>query len=277
MPIFMDRHYAEGATQSTLAVAHSHDIAIQDQYEVKFLTYWFDEARHTAFCLVDAPNKQAIIDAHNAAHGDVPHEIIEVDPSVVSAFLGRVADPVAESASANAAIDSAFRGVMFTDLQDSTLLTNRIGDDRALHYLHVHNALIRNQLRYFGGTEVKHTGDGFMVSFRDIDAMLCCAIEIQNAFSQHNAKAPDHPLQIRIGLSAGEPIEEQGDLFGAAVQLAARLCAAADPAQILASDTVKSNASERLARGLELLGERSFKGFKLPVAVYQVPRGLTRD
>lgn len=249
MPIFMDRHYAEGATQSTLALAHSHDIAIQDQYDVKCLTYWFDEARHTAFCLVDAPNKQAIIDAHNAAHGDVPHEIIEVDPSVVSAFLGRVADPVADSASANSAIDSAFRRVMFTDLQDSTLLTNQIGDDRALHHLHVHNALIRNQLRCFEGTEVKHTGDGFMVSFRDIDAMLFCAVEIQKAFCQHNSKEPDYPLQVRIGLSAGEPLEEKGDLFGTSVQLAARLCAAADPVQILASDAVRSNASDRVSQG----------------------------
>lgn len=277
MPIFMDRHYAEGATQNTLAMAHSHDLAIQDRFEVKFLTYWFDEDRHTAFCLVDAPNKQAIIDAHNAAHGDVPHEIIEVDPAIVSAFLGRVADPVSEPASNGAEIDSAFRGIMFTDLQDSTLLTNQIGDGRALHYLHVHNALIRNELRSFDGREVKHTGDGFMVSFRDISAMLECAIAIQQAFYQHNSKEPDHLLQVRIGLSAGEPIEEQGDLFGTAVQLAARLCAEAKPSQILASSAVRDSTPVKMATEFEFFGERPLKGFHEPVALYNVPLTLTRD
>lgn len=267
MPIFMDRHYAEGATQSTLAMAHSHDIAIQDQYEVKFLTYWFDESRHTAFCLVDAPNKQAIIDAHNAAHGDVPHEIIEVDPSVVDAFLGRVTDPVVDTKSEQPLeMDSAFRGVMFTDLQDSTLLTNRIGDDRALHQLHVHNALIRNSLRQFGGREVKHTGDGFMVSFKDVSTMVSCALDIQQAFADYNVREVEHPLVVRIGLSAGEPIEEHGDLFGSTVQLAARLCAAAQPSQILACDVVVADSDAQF----ENLGEQQMKGFSDPITVYSV-------
>lgn len=275
MPIFMDRHYAEEATQNTLALAHSQDLAIQAQFDVKFLTYWFDEARHTAFCLVDAPNKQAIVDAHNAAHGDIPHEIIEVDPAIVSAFLGRVADPVSEIATTIPEVDSAFRGVMFTDLQDSTLLTSTLGDGRALHQLHIHNALIRKELRRFDGREVKHTGDGFMVSFNDVDAMVNCATQIQVAFGRHNAKAPEHPLQVRIGLSAGEPIEEHGDLFGASVQLSARLCAEAAPGQILVSSSVKNNVNGE--HRFERLGDRLLKGFSQPVSVYSFSGNLTRD
>ncbi len=67
---------------------------IESKYGVRFITYWFDEARSTAFCLVDAPNKEAIQRAHDEAHGKIPSEIIEVDPAVVEAFLGRVKDPL---------------------------------------------------------------------------------------------------------------------------------------------------------------------------------------
>jgi Nickel responsive protein SCO4226-like len=94
MPIYMDRHYIEGATRHTLANAHEKDLAVQRKYGVNFLTYWFDEARSTAFCLVEAPTKEAIRKAHDEAHGAVPNEIIEVDPTVVEAFLGRVKDPL---------------------------------------------------------------------------------------------------------------------------------------------------------------------------------------
>jgi len=93
MPIYMDRHYVEGATRHAIANAHEKDLEIQSKYGVHFLIYWFDEGRCTAFCLVEAPTKEAIQKTHDEAHGAVPNEIIEVDPSVVEAFLGRVKDP----------------------------------------------------------------------------------------------------------------------------------------------------------------------------------------
>ena len=90
MPIYMDRHYIEGATRHALANAHEKDLQAQSKYGVNFLTYWFDEARSTAFCLVEAPSREAIQRTHEEAHGVVPNEIIEVDPTVVEAFLGRL-------------------------------------------------------------------------------------------------------------------------------------------------------------------------------------------
>ena len=93
MPIYMDRHDAEGATLEGCASAHKKDLAIQGKYGVRFMTYWVDEVRSKAFCLVDAPNKDALQKAHDEAHGGVANEIIEVDPAVVEAFLGRAMDP----------------------------------------------------------------------------------------------------------------------------------------------------------------------------------------
>lgn len=273
MPVYMDRHYVEGATRHAITDAHHRDLALQDKYDVKFLTYWFDESRSTAFCLVEAPDRETIERAHGEAHGLVPNEIIEVDPSVVEAFLGRIKDPPPTMASpaegAEISIDSGFRAIMFTDLKDSTRMTTLHGDAKALHLLHIHNALTRNELQRYRGREVKHTGDGIMASFASAPDAVECAIAIQKAFSTYNRENPGAPLYLRIGLSAGEPIEEHGDLFGKAVQLAARLCAHAEPARILAAQLVKDHC-----QGKELpftdVSEITPKGFDRAISVYEV-------
>ena len=158
---------------------------------------------------------------------------------------------------------------MFTDLKDSTRMTSLYGDAKALHMLHVHNALTRNALNAHGGREIKHTGDGIMASFAGAPDAVECAIAIQRAFAAYNQENPETPLYLRIGLSAGEPIEEHGDLFGKAVQLAARLCARAEPAQILMDKVVREQCS-----GMELpfsdLGEVNLRGFDRPVKAYEV-------
>ena len=273
MPVYMDRHYVEGATRHALADAHQRDMALQDKYHVKFLTYWFDEMRCTAFCLVEAPNRETIERAHNEAHGSVPNEVIEVDPNVVNAFLGRIKDPPpTDSSPANAgeiSIDPGFRAVMFTDLKDSTLMTTLYGDAKALHLLHIHNALTRNSLKAHRGREVKHTGDGIMASFASVTDSVECAVNIQKAFAAYNKKNIETPLNLRIGLSAGEPIEEHGDLFGKAVQLSARLCALAEPARILVDQVVLDHWQGK-DLPLSDLGEVTPKGFDHAVRVYEL-------
>jgi class 3 adenylate cyclase len=271
MPIYMDRHFIEGATKHAVANAHNADLAIQDQYGVRFLTYWFDEARSTAFCLVDAPDEAAIRQVHNDAHGMVPHEILAVDPAVVEAFLGRVKDPTPiDPRAPEEAIDAAFRAIMFTDLKDSTLMTSQLGDAKGLHLLHVNNVLTRNALRAHRGREVKHTGDGIMATFTAVPDAVACAIAVQQAFANHRQHHPGEQLFVRIGLNGGEPIEEHGDFFGNAVQLAARLCAHAQPGQILASQIIHDLA-EPLGLSFTDQGLAQLKGFDEAVRVYEVP------
>jgi len=271
MPVYMDRHYIEGATRHAVADAHQKDLALQDKYNVKFLTYWFDEMRSTAFCLIDAPNRETIERAHNEAHGSVPNEVLEVDPAVVDAFLGRIKDPPPTSPekSAEIPIDPGFRAIMFTDLKDSTLMTTLYGDAKALHLLHVHNALTRNSLKAHRGREVKHTGDGIMACFTSVPNAVECAIAIQKALAAYNEEHTETPLYLRIGLSAGEPIEEHGDLFGKAVQLAARLCAYAEPARILIDQVVLDQWSGKQVPFSDL-GEVTPKGFDHAIRVYEV-------
>ena len=271
MPVYMDRHYVEGATRHAVADAHQKDLALQDKYNVKFLTYWFDEMRCTAFCLIEAPNRDTIERAHDEAHGLVPNEIIQVDPAVVDAFLGRIKDPPATSPakSEGTRVDPGFRAIMFTDLKDSTRMTTLYGEAKALHLLHVHNALTRNSLNAHRGREIKHTGDGIMASFASVPDAVECAIAIQKAFAAYNQEHAEAPLYLRIGMSAGEPIEEHGDLFGKAVQLAARLCAHAEPSRILIDQVVLDQWSGKQLPFADL-GEVTPKGFAYAVRVYEV-------
>lgn len=79
MPLFMDIHQkVEGVTAEAVANAHAQDLAIQDQYGVKYLKYWLDEGTGQIFCLVDAPSKEAAMAVHRHAHGLVADEIFEV-------------------------------------------------------------------------------------------------------------------------------------------------------------------------------------------------------
>jgi class 3 adenylate cyclase len=269
MPLYMDRHYVEGATKAAVAQAHDKDLAIQEKYPVRFYTYWFDEPRCTAFCLIEAPDRATIQKAHNEAHGLVPNEIIEVDTRVVEAFLGRVKDPTPVDLSGEVPIDSAFRAIMFTDLKDSTLMTTLFGDTKALHLLHIHNALIRNALQEYRGTEVKHTGDGMMASFADVEDAVNCALAIQKAFADHNQRKPEESMHVRIGLSAGEPVEEDGDFFGSAVQLAARICAHTEPDHILVAQIVRDECRFHRFDFAEQ-GEIVPKGLTTPICVHEV-------
>lgn len=271
MPVYMDRHYVEGATRHAVADAHQKDLALQEKYDVKFLTYWFDETRCTAFCLIEAPNRETIERAHNEAHGLIPNEVLEVDPAVVEAFLGRIKDPPSAAAEKTdgVAVDAGFRAIMFTDLKDSTRMTMLYGDAKALHLVHVHNALIRNCLNTCRGREIKHTGDGLMASFSSVPDAVECAVAVQKAFAAYNQKHSEAPLYVRVGVSAGEPIEEHGDLFGKSVQLAARLCTRAEPGRILIDQVVLDQSSDKNLP-ISDLGEVTLKGFDHAVRVYEI-------
>ena len=79
MPIYMDRHDLSGVTAKDVAQAHQKDLSIQEDFGCRGITYWFDEERGAAFCLIEAPDKNAVKEMHDHAHGLVPHQILEVE------------------------------------------------------------------------------------------------------------------------------------------------------------------------------------------------------
>jgi class 3 adenylate cyclase len=161
-----------------------------------------------------------------------------------------------------------FCTILFTDVEGSTALTQRLGDAKAREVLRNHERIVREALRAHGGAEVKAMGDAFMASFSSATRALKCAVAIQRAFAAHNETAVE-PTRVRIGLNAGEPIAEDEDLFGAAVILAARIAAQAKGGEILASNVVRE-----LVAGKGFLfadrGEVALKGFVDPMRLYDV-------
>lgn len=233
----MDRHELAGATAADLAAAHLKDLDAQARFGVEYLNYWFDYERQHAFCLARGPDAEAVAAVHRAAHGQVANQIIEVEEPEVRGFMGGI-DPHPPG---EAYVDTAFRVILFTDLQGSTGLTQRLGDAAAMTILRRHDRIIRAAVEEAGGSVVKHTGDGAMASFRAASSALEAAVAIQRGMTEAEAAALV-PLAVRIGVAAGEPVSEGGDLFGAVVQLAARLCAKAVPRSILVASSVRELA-----------------------------------
>lgn len=160
--------------------------------------------------------------------------------------------------------------VMFTDMVSSTHLTQLLGDDIAQRMVRTHNTIVRNTLKSHGGTEVKHTGDGIMASFLWASNAVEAAIAIQEAVEEHNKKEKrTSPLEIRIGLNAGEPIVEENDLFGQTVQLASRICGQAHANEIYVSSVVKELSSGK-KHTFKPLGSFSLKGIDEPQTLYEV-------
>ena len=259
MPIFMDRHDILGATPEDLFDAHRRDIECQGRYGVKYMTYWFDKERGSAFCLVEAPDAATAERVHREAHGAIAGAIIPVDLAAVEAFLGRIGDPSAAPGASARAIDAGLRAVLFTDIVGSTEMTARLGDSAALELVHAHDALVRRGLDAYGGREVKHTGDGIMASFDEAPNAVRAAADIQRRFAAYNAEASES-LSVRIGIHAGEPLEDHNDLFGQTVQLASRLCSEAEADSVVVSGLVRELCEEDAAR-FEALGERRLRGF----------------
>ncbi|MDP8958319.1 MAG: adenylate/guanylate cyclase domain-containing protein [Actinomycetota bacterium] len=138
-------------------------------------------------------------------------------------------------------VGAAVRTVMFTDIVDSTLLTQELGDDGSMRLLTTHDRIVRQCLDDQDGREVKHTGDGIMASFDSVSRAIAAALRVQERLAEQ--KAGDRAVRVRVGLAAGEPVAEAGDLFGVTVQLAARICGAATPGEVWVSNSVRELAA----------------------------------
>lgn len=258
MPLYMDRHEVPGATAEETAQNHVADLENAHKYDVNFFSYWHDSDRGIVICLAKAPGKEAMTHAHEVSHGGVPTEIIEVSEEDVVRFLGQVHDP-ADASEAT----SAFRTICFTDIVGSTALLNDVGQSAYMELLNEHDLIVRNALLKHHGREVKHTGDGFMVVFPEVADALEWAVEIRDTFDCHER------FRIRVGMDAGEPVDRDADLFGAAVTTASRICDTAVPQHIAVSQTVRD-----VGAGFGFRFDHSrpvvLKGFAEPVATFDL-------
>ncbi|MDP9237823.1 MAG: adenylate/guanylate cyclase domain-containing protein [Chloroflexota bacterium] len=191
----------------------------------------------------------------------------------IGEFLGNAppADEAGEAPKAAAAPreeTSAFRTILFTDIVGHTEMMQRLGDDAGRAVLREHERITREALKQHGGVVVKTDGDSFMASFTSATKAVECAVALQRAFAQHS-EGGGEPIVVRMGLNIGEPIEEEGDFFGSAVILGARIKDLASGSEILVPEAVR-----HLLSGKNFIfadrGETPLKGFEDPVRLYEV-------
>ena len=209
MPIYMDLHdLPDGITAKDIAEMHQEDLKIEHKYNCRGLTYWCDERRRTAFCLMEAPNEQAVVDLHQKAHGAIPQRILEVNEAIVESFLGRIQDPVkSKNTKLNIINDPAFRTLMVVNLKKKAL---RNKEFETLHAaLRGYNTSIINLVSNHNGRIVKEKSNNYLISFDSVTKAIQSAIKIKELYNC--VITPD--LQFKIGISAGTPITEKESIF----------------------------------------------------------------
>jgi AraC-like DNA-binding protein len=238
MPIYMDRHdVSETVTAEIVAQLHQQDLKIQDQFRCRGLTYWFDDKRKTAFCLVEAPDKKAIQKMHRFAHGEVPNKIIEVDPKIVESFLGRIEDPEkAKDTSLNIINDPAFRTIMVIGFEsfshkkrNSAQFTSLMND--------YHDVILKLIIDY-DGTLVKEADCYFLISFQSVTKAVHAALEIKTSLHKRDN------ILLKFGLSSGSPVTEKRLFFEDTIKLAERMCKTVKGEIIISSEVKELYNSE---------------------------------
>lgn len=242
MPIYMDRHDLNSVTARDVAEAHREDLKIQHKFQCKGLTYWFDEERGTAFCLIEAPNENCVKEMHDHAHGLIPHQIIEVDKNIVNAFLGRIEDPQSENVLEDTNIpiieESAFRIILYTGIKDFEVLRFRQQASDSNRIIENNQILINQILGRYNGSLVKQSNSRSIISFMSVSDAINFAIEFQESTIDSIKEHDLYEYCVSTGVSAGSPVTDREDLFGETVGLAKLLQVIADNSQILLSSLV---------------------------------------
>ncbi len=181
-------------------------------------------------------------------------------------FLGAIREPADHTE-----IQSPFRTVMFTDLEGSTSLLERVGEAAFMLLLTEHDLIIRRALVAERGREVKHTGDGIMASFDEVADALRAGVAIQDGFDARADADSSRELRVRIGMAAGQPVQRNDDLFGSTVNLASRICDAAEAGHILVSDVVHELGTQQGFALRPVVG-RVLKGFSTQMSLFELTR-----
>lgn len=252
----MDRHEIPGLTAEDVAEGHKQDLKIQHKFNCRALTYWFDEVRGTAFCLIEAPDKKSVHELHENAHGLMPNRIIEVDTNLVEAFLGRIKDPGPSTRDGGSDVpllrEPAFRTVMVAEIKGMAELKMRHGLDGAIHILRNLYESVDALLKRYGGRMVVQNDSGFTASFQSVLRSFRCAVKIQQSVRSRPKTKPE--IHTAIGLGAGDPVTGKDELFGDALLLAQRLSTIAGEDQIMVTSSVKNLCRKK---GLDMASKYS--------------------
>lgn len=240
MPLFMDLHKASDydvkPTVEEIKENHIADLRVQGKYGVRFIQYWINEEAGLVFCLMEAPDKDSCAAVHQEAHGNMPCHIIELQGGDYAAFMGNEGKvnefDIAETAEGR--LDNGYRVLLAADIIS------------AKNPEQVYNS-ISQVIKKSAGRTVNRTAGREMIVFSSAMPAIECALQMIDTIEG----TADHGNEIRIGISAGEPVTEQGSFFGDAIQLANRLCDIAQDKQVVVSTLVKQFTGELLLQDIK--------------------------
>jgi len=255
MPIYMDRHdVSEPVTAEDIARIHQEDLKVQAKFGCRGLTYWFDDKRKTAFCLIEAPDAKAIKEMHDFAHGQVPHEIIEVETQVVESFLGRIEDPENKRNTGLNIIDEpAFRTIVVICL-NQIKSENSLSPDFTSSFKSFNTGL-QKILKSCNGSIVRQTDYYYLVSFTSVTNAVHAAMEVQLLNRDFN-RNKHVKFALKIGVNSGVPVTRRQMIFEDTIKLAERMCRVLKGDVILSAevrDLYKNESADNLIENKNVL------------------------
>jgi class 3 adenylate cyclase len=197
--------------------------------------------------------------------GPRPSPVTDAEPY----YLPSVIDDTGLGPGAAAA---TYRGFLFSDVRGFTAFAERHGNAAAAAMVGRFLEIARAAIARHEGAELKTEGDNIHAVFPSASGAVLCGLEIVEGAAELNAREPDRPLGLGVGIHAGEAVETAGGYIGRAVNIAARLCAVARPGEVLVSSTVKGITQASIPVGFIPRGRRRLKGISDPILVYAVSR-----
>lgn len=219
MPLYMDFHKIAGLTIEEVRKAHLADLAIQEKYGVKYHQFWLNQQAGTIFCLTEGPDMKTCEMVHRLAHGNVACAMTEVEPGYYNIFMGkehRVDHGIVQHPDGSP--DLGYRSILVVDVQPRRT-TKGAANGRGTEDTFKSTKFIAEKIVEFGGRQTKWgTADALVGIFNDLALALRCAKAVR-----HEIVSSDLPLLLRIGLSVGQPVTENGEFFTTALRLGHRL------------------------------------------------------
>lgn len=265
MPLFMDFHKIENITAEEVISAHMADLSIQDEYGVKYHQFWVNQKAGTVFCLTEGPDAKTCEKVHQLAHGNLACAITEVEPWDYEQFMGknqRVDRGLVRND--DGTVDTGYRNILLASIRGITTAKHS-RDFELLNIPHWAKKIVFEKIREFHGREVKWKSDDSLIGlFNDATEAVKCANQIHQTFL---ASSQEPKVIFKIGISADQPVTENGEFFTRAIKLAHRLASTAKDNQVIISALVKElcNVDEvpgsSALRYIDNLDEQFVSGF----------------
>lgn len=198
---------------------HIADLKTQKKYGVKFIQYWVNEEAGLVFCMMEGPDKESCIATHREAHGDMACNVIELHGGDYKVFLGNgKINKFDIAVNVDGTLDTGCRSILAADIITLSKSTTPYN-------------IFKGIVEKFGGRELDHGSERLITVFNSASQAIMCAKAIQQKFQT----LKKDNVEIRIGISSGEPVTDRDSIFCDAIQLANWLCDIASDGQISAS------------------------------------------